>query len=133
MASAALYYMGRSVHERSQNKLTVNCLQSLRSFRSLSTQKALPSGALPQTPMGGGGGGGEGGGGASSAPPYPLQRRIQEFGKGGGGGGGTIRGAAPGRGREGGTPPAQLGGVGERCKLPHWGLGRSTRSQRVLR
>ena len=47
---------------------------------------------------------------------------------GGGGGGGTVRGAAPGRVREGGTPPAQLGGMGERCKLPHWGLGRSPRS-----
>ena len=64
------------------------------------------------------------------------QERIQEFGKegvGGGGGGGTIRGAAPGRGQEGGTPPTQLGGVGERCKLPHRGLGQSPRSQRVLR
>ena len=56
------------------------------------------------------------------------QGRIQEFGKGGGGGGGgggTVRGAAPGRVLEGGTPPAQLGGMGERCKLPHRGLGRS--------
>ena len=131
MASAALYYMGRSVHERSQNKLTVNCLQSLRSFRSLSTQKALPSGALPQTPMGGGGGGGEGGGGLPALPHTPCRGGSRNLERGGGGG--TIRGAAPGRGREGGTPPAQLGGVGERCKLPHWGLGRSTRSQRVLR
>ena len=48
-------------------------------------------------------------------------------------GGGTIRGAAPRRGREGGTPPAQLGGVGELCKLPHRCLGRNPRSQRVLR
>ena len=41
----------------------------------------------------------------------------------GGGGGVTFRGAAPGRVREGGTPPTQLGGMGERCKLPHGGLG----------
>ena len=32
----------------------------------------------------------------------------------------------------GGTPPAQLGGVGERCKLPHRGLGLRPRSQRFL-
>ena len=38
-----------------------------------------------------------------------------------------------GAGGEGGTPPAQLGGLGERCKLPHRGLGRSPRSQRFLR
>ena len=43
----------------------------------------------------------------------------------GGGGGGTVSGAAPGRVREGGTPPAQLGGMGERCKLPHRGMGRT--------
>ena len=48
-------------------------------------------------------------------------------------------GAAPGRVREGGTPPAQLrgmeggGGGGGRWKLPHRGLGRSPRSQRFLR
>ena len=31
--------------------------------------------------------------------------------------------------REGRCPlPLQLGGRGERCKLPHWGLGRSPRS-----
>ena len=30
-----------------------------------------------------------------------------------------MGGAAPGRVREGGTPPAQPGGIGERCKLPH--------------
>ena len=47
--------------------------------------------------------------------------------------GGRAGGAAPGRVREGGTPPAQPGGVGERCKLPHRGLGRSPRSQRFLR
>ena len=49
-------------------------------------------------------------------------------GGGGGGGGGTGEGVAgversrrrspPGRVREGGTPPAQLGGLGKRCKLP---------------
>ena len=36
---------------------------------------------------------------------------------------------APGRVQEGGTPSAQLGGKGERRKLPHQGLGRSPRSQ----
>ena len=67
------------------------------------------------------------------------------FGRGGGGGGGghngrcgyrlgrVVGGAAPRRVREGGTPPAQLGEMGERCmgercKLPHRGLGRSPRS-----
>ena len=39
--------------------------------------------------------------------------------------GGTARGR--------GTPPAQLGGMGERCKLPHRGLGLRPRSQRFLR
>ena len=42
----------------------------------------------------------------------------------------VVDGAAPGRVREEGT---QLGGVGERCKLPHRGLWRSPRSQRFLR
>ena len=46
---------------------------------------------------------------------------------------GGAKGAVPGRVREGGTPPAQLGGMGERCELPHRGLGRSPRSQRFLR
>ena len=32
-----------------------------------------------------------------------------------------------GEGTGGGTPPAQLGGLGERCKLPHRGLGWSPR------
>ena len=50
----------------------------------------------------------------------------------GNGWGEVVGGSAPGRVREGGTPPAQLGGVGERCKLPHRGLGRSPRSQRFL-
>ena len=35
-----------------------------------------------------------------------------------GGGGLTVGGAIPGRVQEGGTPPAQLGGMGERCKFP---------------
>ena len=39
----------------------------------------------------------------------------------------------PGSVREGGIPPAQLGGMGERCKLPYRGLRRSPRSQRFLR
>ena len=47
--------------------------------------------------------------------------------------GNRVGGAAPGRVREGGTNRAQLGGMGERCKLPHGGLGRSPRSQRFLR
>ena len=46
---------------------------------------------------------------------------------------GGAKGDAPGRVREGGTPPTQLGGMGERCELPHRGLGRSPRSQRFLR
>ena len=59
------------------------------------------------------------------------------FGRGGEGGhngrcgyrlGRVVGGAAPRRVREGGTPPAQLGDMGERCKLPHRGLGRSPRS-----
>ena len=58
---------------------------------------------------------------------------IWKGGGGGGGGGGTVRGAAPGRVREGGTPPAQLGGMGERCKLPHRVVGRRPRIQRILR
>ena len=37
----------------------------------------------------------------------------------GNGWGEVVGGSAPGRVWEGGTPPAQLGGVGERCKLPH--------------
>ena len=48
------------------------------------------------------------------------QGRIQEFGKGGHS---TVRGAAPGRVRGLGTPPTQLGGTGERCKLPYRGFG----------
>ena len=54
-------------------------------------------------------------------------------GGGGGGGGGAEREVVdlsaysrPGRVREGGTPPAQLGGMGERGKLPHGDLGRSS-------
>ena len=39
----------------------------------------------------------------------------------------------PGRVREGGAPPTQPGGMGERCKLPHGGLGLRPRSQRFLR
>ena len=46
---------------------------------------------------------------------------------------GSAKGDAPGRVREGGTPPAQLGGMGERCELPHRGLGLRPRSQRFLR
>ena len=42
-------------------------------------------------------------------------RRKEIIVGGGGGGGGGATGAAPGRVREGGTPPAQLGGMGERC------------------
>ena len=48
------------------------------------------------------------------------QRRTQDLG----GGGGTLVGE---------TPNTQLGGMGERCELPHRGLGQSPRSQRLLR
>ena len=44
---------------------------------------------------------------------------------GGGGGGGHACGRDP--------KHSQLGGMGERCKLPHRGLGQSPRSQRFLR
>ena len=44
---------------------------------------------------------------------------------GGGGGGGHACGRDP--------KPSQLEGMGERCKLPHRGLGQSPRSQRFLR
>ena len=46
-------------------------------------------------------------------------------GGGGGGGGGHACGRDP--------KHSQLGGMGERCKLPHRGLGQSPRSQRFLR
>ena len=45
----------------------------------------------------------------------------------------SSRRGRPGEGAGGGTPPAQLGGMGERCKLPHRGLGLRPRSQRILR
>ena len=74
--------------------------------------------------MGGGGGGGGSGG----------SRNWEGHRRGCGKGWGEVVGvAAPGSVREGGTPPAQLGGVGERCKLPHRGLGLRPRSQRFLR
>ena len=50
---------------------------------------------------------------------------------GGGGGGGRIkRRVQKGVGAGGGNAPSRfmLGGMGERCKLPYWGLGRSPRS-----
>ena len=52
------------------------------------------------------------------------------------GGGGLKRGGADcrrSRPGEGAPLPLQLGGMGERCKLPHRGLGRSPRIQRILR
>ena len=51
-------------------------------------------------------------------------------GGGGGGGGGTKGRRAEGRKRERGRRalPLQLGGMGERCKLPHWVLGLRPRS-----
>ena len=58
---------------------------------------------------------------------------------GGEGGGGLKRGETdcgrgrPGEVREGGTPSALLGGMGEHWKLPHRGLGRSPRNQLFLR
>ena len=47
---------------------------------------------------------------------------------------GQVMGVAtyPGRVRERGIPPAQPGGMGERCKPPHQGLGRSPRSKRFI-
>ena len=59
----------------------------------------------------------------------PMQGRRKLFSIGPAGYGGGSRNLRV----EGGTPLAQLGGMGERCKLPHWGLGRSPRSQRFLR
>ena len=54
----------------------------------------------------------------------PEQGRTQDLELGGG----ALRaeGRKGGRGRR--PLPLQLGGMGERCKLPHWGLGRSPRS-----
>ena len=83
--------------------------------------------------------------------PYTVGNKVLFVeGKGGsrnwergGGGGAKVRVwqgwgksggvAAPGRVREGGTPPAQLGGLGERCKLPQRGPRLRPRSQRFLR
>ena len=45
-------------------------------------------------------------------------------GGGGGGGGGWLEGW-PGAG---GPTPRQQGGMGERCKVPHRGLGRSPKA-----
>ena len=56
----------------------------------------------------------EGGGGHNGRCGYRLGR--------------VVGGATPGRVQEGGTPPAQLGGMGERCKIPHRGLGFRPRS-----
>ena len=65
--------------------------------------------------------------------PYEINAVASEGDNSrGGGGGGGAKGDAPGRVREGGTPPAQLGGMGERCELPHRGLGLRPRSQRFL-
>ena len=50
---------------------------------------------------------------------------------GGGGGGGGAVGWRGCRGR--GPPTHQQGGMGERCKLPHRGLGRSPRSFHIFR
>ena len=60
----------------------------------------------------------EGGGGGGRAPARVWQ---------------SSRRGRPGEGAEGDTPPAQQGGVGERCKLLHRGLGLCPRSQRFLR
>ena len=49
------------------------------------------------------------------SPPYKKWSGVDN--------GGRVDGAAPGRVREGGTPPAQLGGMGEPCKLPPSGSG----------
>ena len=50
----------------------------------------------------------------------------------GGGGGGTDGGCGWGGCGRGVPLPPQLGGMGERCKLPHRGLGRSPRSFAIL-
>ena len=47
-----------------------------------------------------------------------------------GGGGGGAKGDAPGRVREGETPPAQRGGMGERCELPHKNSKNYTKTRR---
>ena len=62
--------------------------------------------------------------------PYAVNRGVGRVKNSVRLGGGATTPIVPGRVREGGTPPAQQGGVGERCKLPHRGLGRSPRSQR---
>ena len=46
--------------------------------------------------------------------------------------GGLLMTNNEGEGAVGVTPPTQPGGLGERCKLPQRGLGRSPRSQRFL-
>ena len=53
-----------------------------------------------------------GDGGARPEGPKPEARRAEA------GGGVLGEGAAS-------PPPHQLGGLGERCKLPQWGPGRS--------
>ena len=42
--------------------------------------------------------------------------------------GGRVGGVALGRLREGGNPSTQIGRMGERCKLPHRGLGQSPKA-----
>ena len=59
-----------------------------------------------------------------------VQRRIQVLG--GGGGGGTDGGCGWGGCGRGVPLPPQLGGMGERCKLPHRGLGLRPRSFAIL-
>ena len=41
-------------------------------------------------------------------------------------GGADCKRRRPGEGAGGGTPPTQLGGMGERCKLPHGGAPESS-------
>ena len=58
-----------------------------------------------------------------------ICRSVADLGMGLWGGGAVVwRG---GRGR--GPPTHQQGGMGERCKLPHGGLGRSPRSFHIFR
>ena len=61
-----------------------------------------------------------------------IQLSAADPGFGGGGGGGTDGGCGwGGCGRWVPLPP-QLGGMGERCKFPHRGLGRGPRSFAIL-
>ena len=64
-----------------------------------------------------------------SVPMYDMEVHVS-----GGSRNGAIGGAVGWRGGRGRGPPThQQGGMGERCKLPHRGLGRSPRSFHIFR